>query len=394
MIKNLAGLSQSQNYTGILLFAYLFSGTLLAQQSVSGPTLGAFFQMDLASYQGDAAPGTRLDNSSGSEMRRGQFRLAGSPTKNWHYRASLELFGITGIELSDALISYRAENGLTLTGGHFKMPFGLERMTPLEQPAFMEKSLPSAFVKIRAPGAMVSANGNQWSAAFMLFGDQLYNNSPHEEGGGVSSRITWAPVNSNSHTLHLGISSQLHWPTQQDGVSTYSISSRPESHITSTRLVSTGTLQDVDHRAVYDIELATAIGGTVLQTEYLMTNIDRDNDDTLSFDGWYLQASRVLTGENRIYFPARGIFGAIQPDKPFGQGGPGAWEVAARISRLDLNDGSLEGGRETNMSLGLSWYPIQNVRVYGEWVRVLDIKGGNYHDTEMDAWQMRLQFNL
>ena len=39
-----------------------------------------------------------------------------------------------------------------------------------------------------------------------------------------------------------------------------------------------------------------------------------------------------------------------------------ALEVAARLSHLDLNDGNVRGGRQTNATLGLNWYVLSNVR--------------------------------
>jgi phosphate-selective porin OprO/OprP len=41
----------------------------------------------------------------------------------------------------------------------------------------------------------------------------------------------------------------------------------------------------------------------------------------------------------------------------------GALEVAVRFSRLDLDDADVRGGRENNLTLGFSWYPLSNIRV-------------------------------
>jgi phosphate-selective porin OprO/OprP len=41
----------------------------------------------------------------------------------------------------------------------------------------------------------------------------------------------------------------------------------------------------------------------------------------------------------------------------------GAVEIAARLSHLDLDDGDIRGGRQTNATLSLNWYALSNVRV-------------------------------
>jgi len=85
-----------------------------------------------------------------------------------------------------------------------------------------------------------------------------------------------------------------------------------------------------------------------------------------------LQGSYFLTGERRIYDAANGIFTEIKPIRdfhPFNRGW-GAWEVATRLSYLDLNDGGdIKGGQETNLTLGLNWYLNSNIRLMFNCIR-------------------------
>ncbi len=94
------------------------------------------------------------------------------------------------------------------------------------------------------------------------------------------------------------------------------------------------------------------------------------------FNGWYLQASWVLTGEAKPYRPATGSFGSPKPAQNFtvDKGGWGAWEVAARYSDLNLNYdegvfgkttpfGGIRGGDQRIWSAGLNWYPNQVIRL-------------------------------
>ncbi|HWF48496.1 MAG TPA: porin [Bryobacteraceae bacterium] len=79
------------------------------------------------------------------------------------------------------------------------------------------------------------------------------------------------------------------------------------------------------------------------QGEYFWYNVDRGNLPGLSsvkFNGGYAQASWVLTGEVHSYNSAAAASNGIVPLNPFTLtgGGWGAWEIAARVSTIDLND--------------------------------------------------------
>ena len=58
----------------------------------------------------------------------------------------------------------------------------------------------------------------------------------------------------------------------------------------------------------------------------------------------------------RPYNKKSGTFGNVPIAKTVNQGGIGAWEVSARWSNIDLNDGLVEGGEMDIASLGVNWW--------------------------------------
>ncbi|MCG6895470.1 MAG: OprO/OprP family phosphate-selective porin [Desulfobacteraceae bacterium] len=77
------------------------------------------------------------------------------------------------------------------------------------------------------------------------------------------------------------------------------------------------------------------------------------------------------------------MFTGITPTedfKPF-RGGWGAWELAARVSYLDLNDGPIGGGEEQNVTVALNGCLRTNVRVMLNYIHAR-IK--NRHDPIID----------
>jgi phosphate-selective porin OprO/OprP len=126
------------------------------------------------------------------------------------------------------------------------------------------------------------------------------------------------------------------------------------------------------------------------------TTVEVTRRGDVGFHAFYLQASYVLTGEHRTYRMGKGVFGPIVPDRPFGlrKGwrGPGAWEVAARISTIDLDDAFIRGGRETNYSLGINWYANPYVRMSANYIHAdIDREGV---DDSANIFQVRFQLDL
>lgn len=44
--------------------------------------------------------------------------------------------------------------------------------------------------------------------------------------------------------------------------------------------------------------------------------------------------------------------------------GPGAWEIAARFSTINLSDGNVQGGRLNDVTLGVNWYLNFQARMF------------------------------
>jgi phosphate-selective porin OprO/OprP len=85
----------------------------------------------------------------------------------------------------------------------------------------------------------------------------------------------------------------------------------------------------------------------------------------------------VLSGEPHRYSIDRAAWGRPRVDHPFsvGDGGIGAWEIAARYSTVDLNShvipgvaqsvtGGVYGGQQNIAAVALSWYP-------NDWLRFM-----------------------
>ncbi len=268
-----------------------------------------------------------------------------------------------------------------ITLGHMKESFSLEKLTSLGNLTFMERALPTeAF----APGRNVGINHqitllNQqmtWglgaflnTGSFSDVGDSLDRIS-EANGWDFTTRVTGLPwyEDSGKKLLHLGLSYTHKFRGMEDIGAEFR--SRPESRLTNVRLVNTGEFS-TKGMDIFNPEVAVVAGPLFLQGEYFHLLSDSDAADNPRFWGFYLYGSYFITGEHRNYDRSTGVFSGIKPNRDFHlfEGGWGALEVALRFSYIDLNGGSIRGGREHDLTAGLNWYLNEKARFMFNYIR-------------------------
>tara|TARA_R110002050_G_scaffold81165_2_gene173468 strand:- start:1372 stop:2757 length:1386 start_codon:yes stop_codon:yes gene_type:complete len=349
--------------------------------------IGGRLQADAAFYNGDPSIG------NGTEIRRARLYLEGKMYTDWGYKLQYDFAstGVNGKGIADAFISYNGFDDLQLKVGNFKDPFSLQEQTSSKFVMFTERGLPSAFAAGRHIGAMASTKQQHWSLAGGIFGDSLTktNGDDHnqDEGWGLGTRATFAPINENTKVLHFGLGLNYR---DTGGLGIASFSQQAETHISGINIVSTGPIEDVRDLFKVGAEVATVQGPFSAQAEYITTTVNRNNASDLYFDGWYAQTGYFFTGESRNY--KKGAFGGITPKSSVGTGGIGAWELGLRYSTLDLTDGNIIGGKAHSVTLGLNWFATSTLRFSANYIDVIEVDGGTYNNQEPRVFQLRSQW--
>ena len=302
--------------------------------------------------------------------------------------------------------------------GQFKAPMGLEKLTSSNDITFME----------RAAVSETFAPGRQYGLMFhdRLFGDQLTwalgwfatdldtGDEPFDEDGDLNfgdghcfvGRLTWTPwydCDCACRRLHLGVGiaycdlgngrNQAGGPANGRQVQ---FRSRPYTHDTSTYFADTGVFIAQDY-TLFNVELAFVYGPWSLQAEYFIADVSSTAAGDPSFSGWYVQGSYWLTGECRNY--GGGVFGRVKPCCNFLDNECccwGAWELAVRYDYIDLEDGTVTGGEQGTLVVGVNWHLNPNTRVMLNYFNVSVDGGplqGNNADNNVDlsGFGIRLQ---
>ncbi|MGH8536370.1 MAG: OprO/OprP family phosphate-selective porin [Gammaproteobacteria bacterium] len=370
--------------------------------------IGGRLHTDAAIYSNDTGTGDTTTLASGADIRRARLAVEATLYRHWQLKLEYDFAGAGEVDdgIRDAYLRYLHTAGwpLSLTVGQFKEYLGLESITSSNDISFIERALPSrTFNDIaggsdgRRIGAGLNTYGNNlWTASAGIFGRNASGETGADEDEPDASdpitfvgRLTFSPVHTENRAVHLGFAGSWLNPDDND---TVRIRSRPEARIGADRLVDTGDLDAADVSR-YGAEAAAVYGPFSLQGEYLRADINPEaaGGPDVGFDGWYVMGSWLLTGESRGYVFEEARFKNPKPRGIVGKGGIGAWEVLTRYSSLDLSDETVDGGEEDNFTFGVNWYPTPNFKFMANYVKVLDIEGGDFDGAEPDIFQLRAQ---
>lgn len=259
--------------------------------------------------------------------------------------------------------------------GHFKEPFSLEALTPDTYTTFQERATMNAFNQPdRNTGVAVMPTFFDQRMTFAAggfratdnFGNGFGSNSPYD----VAARLTGLPLYEAGQTLlHLGLSYSHKF--RHGSTDPVSVASRPEAHLFPVNLVNTGSIIS-DGADLLNPEVALVSGPFSVQGEYTWALVEQIDHTNPTFGGGYLEASYFLTGESRAssYKMASGAFDRVIPRNNFSIDGTrwGAWQVAARFSRLDLGSEDVDGGALDDVTFGVNWYLNPVTRVTANYV--------------------------
>lgn len=350
--------------------------------------IGGRIQADAAWYDEDSSSSSSSSLGNGAEIRRARLYIQGKMFYDWGYKLQYDFTGSGKKGIKDAFLSYKGFKHFEIKGGHFKEPFMLQEQTSSKYITFTERALLDAFSAGRSLGLMASTAHQHWTASAGLFADSVSTTLVgKDESWGVAGRLTYAPVNENNKVIHFGFSGNYR---DLGDVDALRFKQQAETHITGNNFVDTGTIDYVENVLKLGFEIATVFGPFSAQSEFIHTRVERYSGRDLDFDGWYVEASYFLTGESRHY--KKGKFGSVSPVKSVGYGGVGAWQLATRFSTLDLNDADINGGEADSVTIGLNWFPVSTLRFSGNYVKVLDVDGGEHSGDEPSLFQVRGQW--
>lgn len=226
-----------------------------------------------------------------------------------------------------------------------------------------------------------------------VFWNLGYYNDVISKGQGFSTyewqfdaRVGWLPVYDPKKEKVLHVAANFRYGAPNDGKIV--LKSRPESN-PSPQIINTGTF-DAAHSTHIGGEIYYSTGRLLVGSEVMVHQFS--GPENHSFFGGDAVLTYMLTDTKRPYKTTGSIFGFVPVRKSVFKGGWGEWEAVLRYSSLDLDDGSIEGGKFWRITPMVNWYMSKVVRtefVYGYGVLDrFDMEGA------VQFFQFRLQLTI
>ncbi len=361
---------------------------LFATSGHGGATAQLFgrLHVDLWTFPGDSPGANAFEtgdpNISPQDrvlLRRIRFGVQGDLWENMLYRIDLELSGGNDPEFRDVYLGVEDLPVLqTVLVGNQKRPYGLDHINSSRYNIFLERPfVVEAFNQDNRRLGVQSFGVTEdlaWNWRYGIFNQR----NIQDEGAYISDHYQPELAARLANTFFYNCEGRDygHWAiagtiadTDDSGLPGRAANearfrTRPEARTTS-RWLDTGIIDQADDYGLIALENVWNFGPLQVVGEYQSLWVDRSAATGLHFDGGYVYAAYVLTGEHVPWDRKTGQLGRLEPFTyvaPFttcldGQRtGWGAWQVAYRYSHGDLSDDDVLGGVGRSHTLGLNWY--------------------------------------
>jgi phosphate-selective porin OprO/OprP len=173
-------------------------------------------------------------------------------------------------------------------------------------------------------------------------------------------RAGWLAMYSESNNnpiIHIGVNYRYGEPEDRK----IRLRSRPEAN-PAPYFIDTDVFPS-HHSNHFGGELYFSSGPFMIGSEYYLHQFSSPETNNPQFRGGELVAMYILTGESRPYSIISNIYAFVPVNEPVFEGGLGAWEIVLRYSTLDLNGGTITGGKFWRITPMINWYLSENVRL-------------------------------
>jgi phosphate-selective porin OprO/OprP len=329
---------------------------------------GLGFLVDTSSYAQDDASKEQIKMLPAQGLRDFRFVLGGGfpslprkvtwnvgimyngPTHSWVIRQTGIMVAVP--KLWGNIFIGRSKEGFSLN----KVMVGYDGWT-LERSTMSDATIPILADGFKWLG-YTPKHGFLWN--FGYFNDWLSQNQSFSTYHNQTVlRVAWLPIHSDEKrtVLHLGVNLRNGSPKQGQ----IQFRSRPEAFL-APYFIDTGKFPSTNTKMA-GYETYFRKGPFLLGSEYWWVGVSSPSTHNPTIHGGDFVATWCVTGETRAYNTVQGAFRDVTPKRSVFSGGPGAVELVARYSDINLDSQLISGGKFKRFTPMVNWYLTDYLRL-------------------------------
>lgn len=337
--------------------------TLASADAANSLRVRGLVQLDSRLFFGDEGV-----TNNAFVLRRARLITEGQFAKNYSFQLVSE-FGGSSVSILDANLNVFLTKGLQFRLGKFKSPVGLEQLQSDSWTFFNERSIASNLVPNRDLGVQAWGDlaDNRVSYAVGVFNGVAdagsSTNTDFDNDKDLAARVTFSPFRNEAGSplqgLTVGLAGNIgREKTTAGRPSGYRTDGQQTFFSYNSSVVADGLNWRVSPQLDYRNGSFGLLGEYVISTVNVRPSAAGAKAE-LQNKSWQVAAGYVLTGEDSSY---AGVVPRANFD--YAAGTWGAFEVAGRIARVDVDDAAFplfaspatSAKQATSFGVGLNWY--------------------------------------
>lgn len=319
----------------------------------------------------------------GSSFQVNDVRLGTVLTLFEDWEAKIELgYADKAISFKDIYLSY-AWKGHVFKLGHQYEPFGYARIGSSNYRFMQHATADEALGTSRKLGLTYSYDRDWWNVMAGVFSNgNVQSGGQLEQGYTLSAKAIARPWMAEKKLLHIGVA-----PVFIDGKDEVSFGGGVP-----TMLLADGdnafldaTVNNVINQWKLDVEGILLCNKWYFQGQYYLGHLNRHDAANYNGQGGYVQAGYLLLGEKHNYDAATGMM-----KNP----APGSLELLVRYDAVNLNDAGIQGGRLSDVTVGLNYFVNKYIAAKINYTRMMVADASPLGNNRFDVLQARIQLSF
>lgn len=326
------------------------------------------------------APSNFKNSASITDVR---LAAKGSFLPDWYAKIDVG-FAKNKAALKDAFIQYRTNNHI-FRGGYMLGYLGMDNSASTTDYLFHTgANMDETFYFARRTGLSYTYSGHTFYSSIGAFmGDGLDFSNDEQPGYSLTGRMVYHCVNSQ-RSLHLGTGALFNRPNLNIKTDKRAITfeSKGVTYLNSPQLLGT-TIEGVKSQVHLNLEGLYYDSRYFLQSEYQLVKVAQDINGTFSAQGGYIEGGVLLMGKHYGYDNTDALMVTPQDDKSL--------LLVVRSNITQLNNHSIRGGMQKDVSIGVNYYINRNVSLKLNYSHLWLDENSRIGENDFSMIQSRLQ---